>query len=131
MRLRSGRMIEEKKQHTFEVFESEVSNSESISSESVSCEVIKVEMATLRELTAPNLETEPLSITYPALNRLLKLNSGFLNLLPKFHGLPGEDPYRHINEFIITCSTMQPEGITEDQIRLRAFIFSLQDKAKD
>jgi len=72
-----------------------------------------------------------LSVTYPILDRPLKLNSRFLNLLPKLHGLPGEDPYRHINEFIITCSTMQPEGITQDQIRLRAFPFSLQDKAKD
>jgi len=26
---------------------------------------------------------------------------------------------------------MQPEGMTQDQIRLRAFPFSLQDKAKD
>jgi len=42
----------------------------------------------------------------------MKLNSEFLNLLPKFNGLPGEDPYRHINELIITCSTMRPEGIT-------------------
>ena len=118
-------MIEEKKEHTFEVFESEVSDSESISSESVSCKVIKVETATLCELAAPNLETQPLSITYPVLDRPLNLSFRFLNLLPKFHGLPGEDPYRHINEFIITCSTMQPEGFTQDQIRLRAIPFSL------
>ena len=103
-------MIEEKKKHTFEVFESEISDSESASSTSVSCEVFKVEMATLRELAAPNLETQPLSITYPVLDRPLKLNFEFLNLLPKFHGLPGEGPYCHIHEFIITCSTMQPKG---------------------
>ena len=124
-------MIEEKKKHTFEVFESKVIDSKSVSSESVSCKDIKVEMATLRKLVAPNLETQPLSITYPVLDRPLKLNSGFLNLLPKFHEFPGEDSYRHINEFIITCSTMQPKGITQDQIRLRAFPFSLQDKPKD
>jgi len=87
--------------------------------------------ATLRELAAPNLTIQPLSITYPALDRPLKLNSEFLNLLSKFHRLPGEDPYRFINEFIITCSTMQPEGIPEDQIRLRAFPFALQNRAKD
>jgi len=67
-------------------------------------------MATLHELAAPNLETQPLSITYPVLHRTLKLNSEFLNLLPRFHGLPTEDSYRHINEFIITCSTMQPKA---------------------
>ncbi|TYG40252.1 hypothetical protein ES288_D12G078300v1 [Gossypium darwinii] len=86
---------------------------------------------TLKQLAAPNLAAQPPSITYPALDRPLKLNLGFLNLLPKFNGLPGEDPYRHINEFLITCSTIQPDGIEEEQIKLRAFPFSLQGLAKD
>ncbi|KAK8314869.1 hypothetical protein V6Z12_D01G200900 [Gossypium hirsutum] len=86
---------------------------------------------TLKQLAAPNLATQPPSITYPTLDRPLKLNSGFLNLFPKFNGLPGEDPYRHINEFIITFSTMQPYDIEEEQIKLRAFPFSLQGLAKD
>ena len=60
--------------------------------------------ATLCELAAPNLVVQPLSMTYPNSDRPSKLNYGFLNLLPKFHGLPCEDPYRFINEFIITCS---------------------------
>ena len=118
-------MIEEKKEHTFEEFESKVSDSKPGRSETVSYEDIKVDMTTLHELAAPNLEIQPLFITYSVSDRPLKLNSGFLNSLPKFHGLPGDDPYRHINEFIITCLTMQPEGITHDQIRLRAFPFSL------
>ena len=107
------------------MFQSKVSDSKSVSSKSVSCEVFKIEMATLYEFAAPNFETLPLSITYSVLDRPLKLNSGFLKLLPKFRGLPGEDPYRHINEFIITSLSMQLEGITHDQIRLRAFPFSL------
>ncbi|XP_052483033.1 uncharacterized protein LOC105781540 [Gossypium raimondii] len=86
---------------------------------------------TLKQLAAPNLAAQPPSITYPALDRPLKLNSGFLNFLPKFNGLPGEDSYRHINEFLITCSTMQPDGIEEEQIKLRAFPFSLQGLAKN
>jgi len=90
-------------------------------------------MSTLRELPAPNLETQPMSITYAyaALDKPLKLNSEFINLLPKFHGLAGEDPHRHISEFLITCSSMVPEGIPKDQIRLRAFHFSLVGNAKD
>ena len=51
--------------------------------------------------------------------------------MPKFHGLAGEDPYRHISESLITCSAMVPEGIPEDQISLRAFPFSLLENAKD
>ncbi|VFR01668.1 unnamed protein product, partial [Cuscuta campestris] len=58
---------------------------------------------TLRELAAPDLTIQPISITYGELEKPLKLNSGFINLLPKFHGLPGEDPFRHISEFMITC----------------------------
>jgi len=72
-----------------------------------------------------------MSITYAALDKPLKLNSGFINLLPKFHGLAGDDPYRHISEFLITCSAMVPEGIPEDQNRLRAFPFSLLSNTKD
>lgn len=94
-------------------------------------EDINMANQTLKQLAAPNLVAQPPSITYPALDRPLKLNSRFLNLLPKFNGLPGEDPYRHINEFLITYSTMQPGGIEEEQIKLRAFPFSLQGLAKD
>ncbi|VFQ73038.1 unnamed protein product [Cuscuta campestris] len=87
-------------------------------------------MATLKELAAPDLNVQPLAITYTELEKPLKLNSGFINLLPKFHGLPGEDPFRNISEFLITCGAMVPEGVAQDQIRLRAFPFSLRDKAK-
>ena len=82
-------------------------------------------MSTLQELAAPNLETQLMSITYAVLDKPLKQNSGFINLLPKFHG------YRHISEFLITCSAMVPKGIPDDQIRLRAFPFSLLGNAKD
>ncbi|VFQ86984.1 unnamed protein product, partial [Cuscuta campestris] len=88
-------------------------------------------MATLRELAAPDLQAQPMSITYAVLEKPLKLNSGFLNMLPKFHGLPGEDPYRHVNEFLITCAAMEPEEVPQEQIRLRAFPFSVMDRAKD
>ena len=70
-------MIDEKKEHTSQDFESKVSDSKFGSFESVTCADIKVEMATLRELTVPNLETQPLSITYPTLDQPLKLNSIF------------------------------------------------------
>ena len=69
--------------------------------------ILKLRWPLLRELDAPNLETQPLSLTYPILDRPLKLNSGFLNLLPKFHGLPGEDPYRHVNKLCASCRQHQ------------------------
>ncbi|XP_031112031.1 uncharacterized protein LOC116016002 [Ipomoea triloba] len=43
----------------------------------------------------------------------------------------GEDPHKHIKEFHVVCSSMKPTGVTEEQIKLRAFPFSLKDSAKD
>ncbi|PKI69086.1 hypothetical protein CRG98_010555 [Punica granatum] len=60
-----------------------------------------------------------------------KLKSGLIHLLPTFHGLSGEDPHRHLKEFHTVCSTIKPRGVTEEQIKMRAFPFSLADKAKD
>ncbi|GJZ38347.1 uncharacterized protein Tco_0584538, partial [Tanacetum coccineum] len=45
--------------------------------------------------------------------------------------LTGEDPHKHLKEFHVVCLTMKPREVTEEQIKLRAFPFSLADKAKD
>ncbi|RDX77624.1 Pro-Pol polyprotein, partial [Mucuna pruriens] len=37
-----------------------------------------------------------------------ELKSGLIHLLPKFHGLVGEDPYKHLKEFHVVCSMMRP-----------------------
>ncbi|KAK9682134.1 hypothetical protein RND81_10G053000 [Saponaria officinalis] len=95
---------------------------------------VEEEMArerTSRELSAPTLEAQPLNIVFPDLERPLKLNSGFINPLPKFYGRINKNPQRHLQEFIVVCSTMQLDGVEQDQIKLRAFPFSLVDAAKD
>ena len=84
MRLRSGKKIGEDKEQT-----SEAKNKEG-HPKSVSLMTREVRMSTLQELVAPNLETQPMSITYAALDKPLKLNSRFINLLSKFHGLAGD-----------------------------------------
>ncbi|XP_027118633.2 uncharacterized protein [Coffea arabica] len=88
---------------------------------------------TLRELAAPDLTQQPLCITFPALNDNIpfELKSGLIQLLPSFHGLPGEEPYKHLQEFDVVCNSMKPPKITEEQIKMRAFPFSLKDSAKD
>ena len=73
-------------------------------------------------------DPQPLCIVYPALNAPLELKSGLIHLLPIFRGIEREDPYRHLKEFHMVCSSMRPQGITEEQIKLRAFPFSLADK---
>ncbi|XP_073137012.1 uncharacterized protein [Henckelia pumila] len=84
---------------------------------------------TLRELANPNVTQQPLCIQFPNAN--FELKSGLIYLLPTFRGLAGEDPHKHLKEFYIVCTAMKPQGITEEQISLRAFPFSLADKAKD
>ena len=86
---------------------------------------------TLKELAAPDLNQQPLCITFPTLTAAFELKSGLIHLLPTFRGLAGEDPHKHLKEFHVVCSTMKPQGVSEEQIKLRAFPFSLGDLAKD
>ncbi|XP_051141146.1 uncharacterized protein LOC127258371 [Andrographis paniculata] len=88
---------------------------------------------TLRELAAPDLAQQPLCINFPTLNNTVafELKSGLIHLLPSFHGLAGEEPHKHLQEFDVVCSSMKPPGITDEQIKLKAFPFSIKDAAKD
>ena len=54
-----------------------------------------------------------------------------IHLLPSFHGLSGEDPNNHLKEFHVVCSSMKPLSISKEQVKLRAFPFSLADNAKE
>ena len=55
-----------------------------------------------------------------------------IHLLPTFHGFTGEeDPNKHLKEFHVVCSSMKPTIISEKQVKLRAFLFSSIDSAKE
>ncbi|RDX86794.1 hypothetical protein CR513_31824, partial [Mucuna pruriens] len=88
---------------------------------------------TLKELATPDVVYQPWCIQYPQLEpaQTYKLKSGLIHLLPKFHGLTGEDPHKHLKEFHVVCSTMKPQGIPEDYIKMKAFPFSFDGAAKD
>ena len=64
---------------------------------------------TLREMAAPDFTYESLCIQYPDEDVPYVLKNGLIHLLPKFHGLAGEDPHKHLKEFHIVCSTMKPQ----------------------
>ncbi|KAF5464965.1 hypothetical protein F2P56_015001 [Juglans regia] len=87
---------------------------------------------TLNELAAPDLNQQPLCITFHTLDATttFELKSGLMHLLPTFHGLAGEDPHKHLKELHVVYTSMKPTGVTEEQIKLRAFPFSLKDSAK-
>ena len=52
-------------------------------------------------------------------------------LLPTFHGMESENPYTHIKEFEEVCNTFQEGGASIDLMRLKLFLFTLKDKAKN
>ncbi|RDX64319.1 hypothetical protein CR513_57138, partial [Mucuna pruriens] len=64
---------------------------------------------TLKELATPNVVYQPWSIQYPQQEpaQTYELKFGLIHLLPKFHGLAGEDPHKHLKEFHVVCSTMR------------------------
>ncbi|KAL0454337.1 UNVERIFIED_CONTAM: hypothetical protein Slati_0772900 [Sesamum latifolium] len=86
---------------------------------------------TINEMTSLDLNQQPLCIEYPTLDVDFELKSGLIHLLPTFRGLAGDDPHKHLKEFHVVCSGMRPQGVTEEQVKLRAFPFSLDEKAKD
>ncbi|RDX92984.1 hypothetical protein CR513_24808, partial [Mucuna pruriens] len=88
---------------------------------------------TLKELATPDVVYQPWCIQYPQLEpaQTYELKSGLIHLLPKFHGLTGEDPHKHLKEFHVVCSIMKSQGISEDYIKMKTFLFSLDGAAKD
>jgi hypothetical protein len=84
---------------------------------------------TLKELAAPNVENQPLWININN-NVNFELKSGFIHLLPTFNGFTGEDPHTHLKEFHMVCVDMKPNGVDEEQVKWKAFPFSLKGAAK-
>ena len=54
-----------------------------------------------------------------------------IHFLPTVHGLPGEESNKQLKEFHVVCSSMKTLGISVEQVKLRAFPFSLADNAKE
>ena len=80
-------------------------------------------------LAAPNVENQPLYINIDN-NVNFELKSGFIDLLPTFNSLAGEDPQTHLKEFYMVCVGKKPNGVDEEQVKLKAFPFSLKGAAK-
>ncbi|RDX87322.1 hypothetical protein CR513_31216, partial [Mucuna pruriens] len=78
---------------------------------------------TLKELATPDVVYQPWCIQYPQqeLAQTYELKFGLIHLLPKFHGVVGEDPRKHLKEF--------NAGISEDYIKVTTFPFSLDRAA--
>ncbi|CAN6552298.1 unnamed protein product [Malus baccata var. baccata] len=95
-----------------------------------------VDNHTLKELSASGLDNAtPLCIQYPRAAQgktdEFELKSSLLHHIPKYHGLSMEDPNKHLKEFEVVCSSMTPVNVDGNILKMKAFPFSLMDKAKD
>ena len=58
------------------------------------------------------------------------IDSHILSLLPSFHGLPSEDPYRYVGEFSQVCEFNQFHNVSSETIKMCFFPFILKKRAK-
>ncbi|XP_070664559.1 uncharacterized protein [Malus domestica] len=95
-----------------------------------------VDNRTIKELSASGLaNAAPLCIQYPRADPEktdeFELKSSLLHHIPKFHGLSMEDPNKHLKEFEVVCSSMTLVNVDSNILKMKAFPFSLLEKAKD
>ncbi|KAM2165604.1 hypothetical protein ACFX1R_039738 [Malus domestica] len=98
--------------------------------------IMVVDNRTIKELSASGLDNVvPLCIQYPRAAQdktdKFELKSSLLHHIPKFHGLSMEDPNKHLKEFEVVCSSMTPMNVDGNILKMKAFPFSLMEKAKD
>ncbi|KAM1216969.1 hypothetical protein ACFX2J_013197 [Malus domestica] len=91
---------------------------------------------TIKELSVLGLDNAmPLCIQYPRAAQdktdEFELKSSLLHHIPKFHGLSMEDPNKHLKEFEVVCSSITPVNVDGSILKMKAFPFSLLEKAKD
>ncbi|KAM2100870.1 hypothetical protein ACFX1T_027968 [Malus domestica] len=99
-------------------------------------EVMAVDNRTIKELSASGLDNVvPICIQYPVAAQgktdEFELKSSLLYHIPKYHGLTMEDPNKHLKEFEVVCSSITPINVEGSILKMKAFPFSLMDKAKD
>ncbi|XP_026417602.1 uncharacterized protein LOC113313095 [Papaver somniferum] len=81
---------------------------------------------TLKDLTSPNLDQQPLCIQ---LNETIELKPQLINLIPKSRGLAGEGLNRHLQQFHHVVTSMKQATADADTTMMTTFPFSLIDTA--
>ncbi|RTK56303.1 hypothetical protein DRJ73_15110, partial [Enterococcus faecalis] len=86
---------------------------------------------TIQEAGAPDFTMQPFQAHHPAVATDFEIKTALLNLMPKFHGLPAQEPIKHLRDFQAACSTIRRDGADETSILFKAFPFSLEGKARE
>ena len=86
----------------------------------------------LREWATPNVDEQPLFISYSVEEVNVELKTGLIHLLLHFHGLDNEDLYKQMIEFSMVCLGMKLQGTTVEHLsKLKTFPFSLVGVARE
>ena len=90
---------------------------------------------TLMEYAQPSIEGIASCIRKPAVHaNQFELKPSYVNMIQnsvQFHGLSSEDPNLHIAYFLEICNMFRVNDVLDDAIRLRLFLFSLKDRARE
>jgi hypothetical protein len=79
---------------------------------------------------SPQILNQPSCINFQPIVQSSYDLSLLLNMCRHYKGTPTENPYWHIREIVDLCRTQNVQGLTQDEIRLILFSFSLKDNAK-
>ncbi|CAL2239421.1 unnamed protein product [Prunus armeniaca] len=85
----------------------------------------------LEDYAQPVIPNLPSCILLPTEARNYELKSSHFHMLPSFYGLPNEDPLSHIKEFYNVVSGLPLQGVSEANLRMRVFPYTLKDRAKN
>ncbi|CAM8977842.1 unnamed protein product [Rhodiola kirilowii] len=84
----------------------------------------------MRGVCAPYIDEAPWCIRLDEDAEDIEIKGGVIHHLPKFGGMPNENPLRHLKEFHGVCMSMKSASVPENIFKLKAFPFSLVSQAK-
>ena len=86
----------------------------------------------LSDYAGPVVQRQPTRVNAPLQRGAnFKIDSHILSLLPTFHGLPSQDPYRHVDEFSEVYEFNQFHNVPSETAEMRFFPFMLKERAKE
>jgi len=87
---------------------------------------------TLRDYSTPAVANMPTGSAVNMGNGSFEIRTGLISMVQvsQFCGLPSEDANAHLQNFLELCDTVVIKDITQNNIRLCLFPFSLVEKAK-
>ena len=91
-------------------------------------ENVQVQMR-MRELARPMAPTSGSPLLLPTEARNYELRGFYFNILPSFGGKDNEDPLGFIRNFYNALEHLPLRELTEDQLRMRCFPYTLKEEA--